>query len=195
MKLDELSRLTVWDDQAGFVRRYPDPALVVLTPLPVRAEDPAAPSEGKASPGAGTYSTRLFRGPFRGTETEDATSHEPLARKLGDADVIFVVARGRGTGGGEITVGRAPERDVWLPIASVSKLHATLRRVEGGGWSLRDERATNFTWVGGDRLQPGAEARLSDGVLLSLGPDVEARFQTPEGLFSLLALHRTGAAS
>ena len=52
-----------------------------------------------------------------------------------------------------ITVGREPENGLSIPEAAVSRLHARLEPLAGGGgWQIVDAGSTNGTFVGGTRI-------------------------------------------
>jgi pSer/pThr/pTyr-binding forkhead associated (FHA) protein len=52
-----------------------------------------------------------------------------------------------------------------LRDATVSRLHATLRNVDGAWW-LRDEGSTNGTWINGRRVAGTVEVQPGDELLL-----------------------------
>ncbi|MCO5166093.1 MAG: FHA domain-containing protein [Planctomycetes bacterium] len=81
-----------------------------------------------------------------------------------------------------VTLGRAPNNDVVLGHAAVSKFHAYLRR-EDQGWVLVDAGSLNGTWRNGERLAPQRGARLVDGDELRLGEGVFLRYLDPAGLY------------
>jgi pSer/pThr/pTyr-binding forkhead associated (FHA) protein len=69
-----------------------------------------------------------------------------------------------------ITLGRAPNNDVVVPLASVSKFHAWLKR-EGAGYTAYDARSRFGTFVGSARAAPEGDKGIpiSSGVQLKLG--------------------------
>jgi FHA domain len=69
-----------------------------------------------------------------------------------------------------ITVGRAPNNDVVVPIASVSKFHAWLK-LEGSGYAAYDARSRFGTFVGKTRASPEGDKGipLASGMQLKLG--------------------------
>jgi len=99
--------------------------------------------------------------------------------------VFFLAKTGKNPFGNMITLGRATNNDVCLPLSSVSKLHAYFTELPSG-WSLSDGNATNGTFVADKRLAPGASAALKDGVTVGFGPETIATFYRTEGLFELL---------
>jgi pSer/pThr/pTyr-binding forkhead associated (FHA) protein len=58
----------------------------------------------------------------------------------------------------------------------VSRLHARLSE-SGGQWMIEDLESTNFTFVGGRRIQPKTPTPLSDGAEIRLGR-LSLRFTT-----------------
>jgi pSer/pThr/pTyr-binding forkhead associated (FHA) protein len=99
--------------------------------------------------------------------------------------VFFLAKTERNSLGDQVTIGRAENNDVCLPLSSVSKLHASFLGSRAG-WSLRDGHATNGTFVADKRLAAGAEVTLRDGVTVGFGPETIATFYLTEGLFELL---------
>jgi hypothetical protein len=157
-------------DQKTFVDRFPHPMLVVRK----GGNDPgAAPFEKeldwkvtKASPFA--TATGLPRGP-----KPTVSSVEPL------------VKTNRNPFAGMITVGRAPNNDVCLPVGSVSKLHAYFQE-QGKKWFVRDGTSANGTFVDGQKLVPEKAVELADGAHLAFGPDTECLFKLPAALYAFL---------
>jgi len=92
-----------------------------------------------------------------------------------------------------ITVGRARNNDICLPLGSVSKVHAYFGKKPGTElWKLTDQNATNGTLLDEKRIPTGGSAELHDGARIAFGPDAVARYYTPQGLFGYLALCRAG---
>lgn len=69
-----------------------------------------------------------------------------------------------------LTIGREADIDVSrLPENKfVSRVHATFIK-DGSGWSIRDEKSTNRTYINSVALDPGEKRKLKDGDLISLG--------------------------
>lgn len=84
--------------------------------------------------------------------------------------------------GGELTVGRDQNMDVWLPKSNVSRRHCTLRNEDGA--LLIADHASNPTRVSG-RLLDGVEPVVTDDILL-VGPfHLHLSIHTPDSpLFS-----------
>ena len=77
-----------------------------------------------------------------------------------------------------ITVGRAPNNDIAVEIASVSKFHAyfTYEKNEQR-WYLHDAGSANGTWLNGEKLgESQKKVPITDGAAIQLGPDARARF-------------------
>lgn len=73
--------------------------------------------------------------------------------------------------GRRTTVGRSPAAHVVVADARVSAAHAVIVW-EGGAWHVRDLGSRNGTFLGGERVAPGAQVALRLGDQLSAsGPD------------------------
>ncbi len=74
-----------------------------------------------------------------------------------------------------VTIGRDPDRDISLPQAKVSRLHAEVRWAaaaggEPGHWRLRDCGSTWGTLLNGVRLAAQQEVRLAHGDVIEIKP-------------------------
>jgi pSer/pThr/pTyr-binding forkhead associated (FHA) protein len=67
-----------------------------------------------------------------------------------------------------VVVGRKPECDIRIPVASVSREHCEIR-IENGKVLVKDLGSSNGTWVNRERVQ---ESELPAGALLGVGPAV-----------------------
>jgi hypothetical protein len=67
-----------------------------------------------------------------------------------------------------ITIGRATNCDVVIRLAFVSKVHAHLI-IEGAKLTLRDNKASNFTFHNHRRIEPGSSRAVQLGDVLSFG--------------------------
>ena len=65
-----------------------------------------------------------------------------------------------------VTIGREPEREIYLPDESVSRLHAQIVR-QRDGYFITDLRSSNGTFLNGQQLT--APALLTPGALLRIG--------------------------
>lgn len=67
------------------------------------------------------------------------------------------------------SIGRAPNCDVVFRLPSISKVHAYLLMTGPTGYSLRDNEASNATYVNGRKLESRATVPLRIGDELELG--------------------------
>jgi hypothetical protein len=85
--------------------------------------------------------------------------------------------------GTSLVLGRDPEESLvaaaFADYDNVSRRHATVTVSDAGRATIRDERSTNGTFVNGDRVLPGTEARLADGDSVRLAGDVTAEVSLP----------------
>ena len=85
--------------------------------------------------------------------------------------------------GTSLVLGRDPEESLvaaaFADYDNVSRRHATVTVSDAGRATIRDERSTNGTFVNGDRVLPGMEARLADGDSVRLAGDVTAEVSLP----------------
>jgi hypothetical protein len=95
-----------------------------------------------------------------------------------------------------ISVGRAPNCDVVLRYASVSKLHGYFRAREGGGLEFVDVGSMRGSRVNGRPVEAGKAVPVPTGALLLLGR-VAARMIGPGAVWDLLQaqerIHGAGA--
>lgn len=83
-----------------------------------------------------------------------------------------------------ITIGRTGNNDVVIADASVSRLHAYVRR-DGAEWLVADAGSKNGSWLDGDPLVARKERPLPSRAVLRLG-DVDFTFYLAEDLFDAL---------
>lgn len=81
-----------------------------------------------------------------------------------------------------IGIGRAPNADVYVPLARVSKYHAYVTWQEGA-LLISDARSTFGTFVDDERLEPLVPKRLVDAARVGLGP-YSFRFHTADGFLN-----------
>jgi len=72
-----------------------------------------------------------------------------------------------------VTIGRAPDADMMVDEAGVSRHHARIARTPEGGFCVKDLASTNGTFVGAERV--GVRV-LRGGDLLKIGPLLQVRF-------------------
>lgn len=84
-----------------------------------------------------------------------------------------------------VTIGRAPNNDIILPHANVSKLQCYLHRF-AGPWTLCDPGSTNGTFVDGVRLRRERGAPMSSGATIQLADVYEVVFLEPADLHDLV---------
>jgi len=86
-----------------------------------------------------------------------------LVNDKGSVERSWSLDEGRRT----VSLGRAPENDVVLPGAWVSRRHAMIQREEGGSHSIIDLGSANGTFVNGGRVH--TPTRLRSGDLIQIG--------------------------
>src|SRR5262245_46835671 len=107
-------------------------------PLRLRVIPPASPSRATGTPVTGTPSAGE-----RAVDFDDAVD--------------------------QIRIGRRPDLELSLPYAPLSGVHARLvRSPDSADWLLEDLGSTNGTFVGGERLKPGAKHPISAGTHIKL---------------------------
>jgi hypothetical protein len=90
---------------------------------------------------------------------------------------------------GLVTLGRARNNDIILSSATVSKLHAIFRYVDGQ-WFVQDKNSTNGVYIDGVRIPPGEERAVNDGARLRFGTAITARFFEPESFWAFCSMMR-----
>lgn len=104
------------------------------------------------------------------------------------AGIAFPIESAAVSGKQTLTLGRGAECDVVLPDLSISEVHCTLGRHDGG-WTLTDLGSTNGTAVNGSPLSPSSTRRLVDEDLVTVGR-CSFLFYTPGRFFTYLQLER-----
>ncbi|MBX7097829.1 MAG: FHA domain-containing protein [Myxococcaceae bacterium] len=84
--------------------------------------------------------------------------------------------------GKPLTLGRAPESELPVNDATLSRAHLRLRPT-GTSWSVEEAGSSNGTLINGRPLRPGVPMLLASGDKLAAG-DVTLTFLTLEGLFN-----------
>lgn len=155
-------------DVDAFVRRFPNPVLLVHPPDPQVADE--APT------------TRCDR-------LEDAR-HAPLhhaGRLPSDLSPVRVLTvRKKASGEGEtIWLGRSRRCDLLIVDRTISKMHALITYDHEGRLVLGDGASTNGTFLDEQRLTPGRMVPLHDGAVLRFGA-LHATWMLPSSLFGLV---------
>ncbi|MCE7082279.1 DUF1707 and FHA domain-containing protein [Streptomyces sp. ST2-7A] len=146
------------------VARRPDELRAVLEDLPRRAAAAGAAPVPYAPGGAfpvlvdgGGDPGRLVRVVGRLSAYRERLRHAWRQERL--PELLLPVP-----GPHPMSIGRAPGSVLRLNDASVSRFHAQLHAVPGGGWSLRDLGSANGTWVNGRRVTGAVPVAPGDRV-------------------------------
>ncbi|HPU13894.1 MAG TPA: FHA domain-containing protein [Aeromicrobium sp.] len=106
-------------------------------------------------------------------DTEELSASDVFAvENLPVGNAMLLVQRGPDAGSrflldsDSVSAGRHPSSDIFLDDISVSRRHATFKRVEGG-FSVADEGSLNGTYVNRDRID--GEIVLTGGDEVQLG--------------------------
>lgn len=83
-----------------------------------------------------------------------------------------------------ITIGRTSNNDIVVADASISRLHAYVRR-DGAQWVVADGGSKNGTWLKGAVLEPRRERPLESRATLRVG-DVDLTFYLASDLYAML---------
>lgn len=83
------------------------------------------------------------------------------------------------------SIGRAPNCDVVIRLPSISKVHAHIQVDSPGTYSLRDNEASNATFVNGRKLEAKGKAPLRVGDEISFG-SLELQFVDAAMLYQIL---------
>lgn len=169
-----LSASTSSSTEQQFVSTHKNPFLL----LPI-------PTESESFDGAETgWIPRTPPMAFN-TITDQKNPITQLLKDYGDAAVIEIVKSDRNTFAQMITVGRAPNNDIVIPIATLSKIHGYFSKKPDGTWQYTDAGSTNGSWLSGERLPSRGSVPVDDGCELYFGPEVHALFKLPPGLYNL----------
>lgn len=189
----QLALSSIGQSQAEFQAEHPGPVLVLQ--LPEGPTKTNITSTGVFAGGVPSAS-KAFSGvqaPFGdgtplGTRPANPQATGRTRVRLGTALVFSFTKSGQGSFSEMTTIGRAPDNDLVLPFASVSKMHGYFMRAPDGRWRFCDGGSTNGAWHNGGRIEPRGAVNLTDGDELLVGPDVAALFKTPLGLLNLMKL-------
>jgi diguanylate cyclase (GGDEF)-like protein len=75
-----------------------------------------------------------------------------------------------------ITIGRAPECQIWLDDSCASRGHARIVRRSSARYVIEDLGSTNGTFVGDRRIERGESVQLVNGSRVQIGPTSLLRF-------------------
>ncbi len=122
----------------------------------------------------------------KGVEEVDETM--PIGKvSLGDVvnmEVYPLVKKPGASFPDRITIGRTSNNDIVVADASISRLHAYVRR-DGNGWVVADGGSKNGSWLRGSTLEPRRERPLESRAVLRLG-DVDLTFYLAADLYAVL---------
>lgn len=85
-----------------------------------------------------------------------------------------------------ITLGRAPNCDLVIPVPAVSKFHLWFQYDELS-WFIVDAGSTNGTAVDGETLEARRRHRLEEPAVISVSGEFHYRFVPPAALYHLLS--------
>jgi len=118
--------------------------------------------------GGSDHTTATVAVPIDGGTDEVAVDIDELPAGVG----MLVVTRGPNSGSRFaldeplVTAGRHPDSAIFLDDITVSRRHAEVRRLEGGGYRVTDVGSLNGTYLNRQRVE---EADLHDGDELQIG--------------------------
>jgi hypothetical protein len=84
-----------------------------------------------------------------------------------------------------ISIGRALNCDVVLLLPTVSKVHAHIQLEGPSAFTLRDNDASNFTFVNGRKLEPKSASKVKIGDEISFGT-LDLEFIDSQRLYGIL---------
>lgn len=84
----------------------------------------------------------------------------------------------------QVTLGRGPENDVEVNDGTLSQTHLIFMHGPVG-WTVRDARSKNGSWLDAVKLTPGNPAALRNGAKIRAA-QASLVFFTPEGMFEHL---------
>ncbi|WP_224244615.1 FHA domain-containing protein [Hyalangium gracile] len=100
----------------------------------------------------------------------DFTVPDTRPRRHGAAEPLVFELRKRTMGGADITLGRAPDCDLVIEDATVSRLHACFRQEPHTGmWHVVDAESHNGTFQAGVLIVPGRPTPLFERASLRFG--------------------------
>jgi hypothetical protein len=106
--------------------------------------------------------------PKSGARTIDALVIPEEAPNSEDEEITVFTVKQFVASRGLLAIGSGRDCAVRISAASISRIHAFLRR-EVRGWILEDAGSTTGTWVNGDALESRASHAVATGDHVSLG--------------------------
>ncbi len=112
--------------------------------------------------------------------TDSTIAFPPLGASTQNTRAVLTVISGPSAGRAysvrdeETLIGRGRETHVRLDDGGVSRIHARIRAIEEGRYSLEDMGSTNGTFVGNRRIE--ARTDLASGDRINIGPNVIVSF-------------------
>lgn len=101
-----------------------------------------------------------------------------------DLDLFPLAKKPQASFPDRITIGRTLNNDVVIADASVSRLHAYVRR-DGSSWVVADAGSKNGSWLRGEVLEARREKPLGSGAIIKIG-EVELTFYLAAELYAAL---------
>jgi hypothetical protein len=186
---DELRREAQRLGTNGFAAAYPD-AVLILRDAPAATGQSTDASVQTSIPSQRRVDTRVDDMGLGTRIAPPSDAFNPQAAFANDDDrspasVYFVQKSERNPFKTMITIGRAQNNDIVLPVSLVSKFHAYITKV-GEAHFIHDQGSTNGTIVDGKRVVKAEPMRLHDGARIELAPGVVLRFHTAAGLYGAL---------
>ena len=197
MNVHELALATDGLDEAAFLARYTHAALVFLTEA-TRLDD--TPAHDTVRPMSMSELIARSKG-LRMTDpipTPPSSTSPTLPGAAGpvvpvavtpSSSIVFLEKSTRNPFGSMITVGRATNNDVVLPLRTISKMHSYLM-CTSAGWKITDQHSANGTFVDGLKLPDGQGSLLADGARVGFGNESQCHFYTSRGLWHLIEAYR-----
>jgi hypothetical protein len=199
MNLHELALASEGLERPEFVLRHSRPALVFLTETrrlddtpvhdtvrPMSHEELVLRSKGMRMtdpiPTPSPSSPTLPEGTLPSPREELAVTPS--------SQIHFLEKSTRNPFGSMITIGRATNNDIVLPLSTVSKMHAYFMNATGPTWKITDQHSANGTYVDGIKLPDGQAAACVDGARIGFGNEVHCRFFFPESIFGIVEGYR-----
>jgi hypothetical protein len=184
LTLHELAKKARGLDPSSFAVRFPRPSLVLAAAgaLGLRESRVDTPPPGAGGVDGSTTLSAPMASPLL-----ELSAKTPSPDDEDGSLVHWLEKSNRNPFTGMITIGRANNNDLVIPLPVISKLHAYVTP-RPDGLMIFDQNSTNGTMVDGRRLEQGKGKKLEDGATIVLAPAVILRYYSPPALFGLLAL-------